>query len=189
MMRPADNPFRVDRLESLGFELLGDTWPALLDRLKAMSHRAAVVGPHGSGKTTLLENLAEHLQTAGWRVHRLFMNAELLMRPSAPAGLGVRDVVLFDGADHLSRRAWWRFERATRVAGGLVITSHCPGLLPTLIETRTTPALLAHLVERLTGMPPDAHDCCELFERHRGNLRSALRELYDRVSRYTPPHG
>jgi hypothetical protein len=65
----------------------------------------------------------------------------------------------------------------TRRAGGLVITSHRPGLLPTLFECTTSPELLAEIVGELSGADLEAG---ELYERHRGNVRDALRELYDR---------
>jgi hypothetical protein len=65
----------------------------------------------------------------------------------------------------------------TRRAGGLVITSHRPGLLATLFECETTPELLAGIVRELAG---DGVDAGELHARHAGNVRNALRELYDR---------
>ena len=64
----------------------------------------------------------------------------------------------------------------TRRAGGLVITSHRPGLLPTLFECETSPELLAGIVGELAGSEVEAG---ELWARHRGNVRDALRELYD----------
>lgn len=57
----------------------------------------------------------------------------------------------------------------------------CPGLLPTLIECSTGATLLRGIVEDL--LPPHHvvdHD--ELIARHRGNVREALRELYDRFA-------
>jgi len=62
----------------------------------------------------------------------------------------------------------------------LIITTHRPGRLPTLIACATNAALLDRIIQRLTpdrlaAAPPAA----ELFTRHRGNLRNALRELYD----------
>jgi hypothetical protein len=70
---------------------------------------------------------------------------------------------------------------ATRRAGLLVATLHRPRLLPTLIECRTDLGLLRELVAELA--PADAPllepRLDELFERHRGNIRLCLRELYD----------
>jgi hypothetical protein len=184
-MRARENPFRVERLHSLSFRPRGTDWATLIDRLESLNHRAAIVGPCGSGKTTLLHELAAHLEREGRRVTTIFMNDT-----SPPPGrctlqravsLGAQDVILFDGAGHLARWAWWRFRRQTRRAGGLIVTAHEPGLLPTLLTTRTEPALLEELLAELS---PD-HDAAqrpgaaELFHRHHGNVREALRELYD----------
>src|SRR6185436_6072846 len=67
------------------------------------------------------------------------------------ASLGPRDLILFDGAEQMGWFAWSRFERRSRAAGGLVITSHRPGMLPTLLETSTTSDLLDDLVEEILG--------------------------------------
>ena len=53
--------------------------------------------------------------------------------------------------------------------------------MPTLIETTTTPELLDGLVGEILGHGgPDVRSITRgLFEKHRGTLREALRELYD----------
>jgi hypothetical protein len=81
----------------------------------------------------------------------------------------------------LSCVSWWRFLLRARRAGGLVLTSHRRGLLPTLLECGTTPELLAALVGELLNESPEAHEthARRLHLKHRGNLRDALRELYD----------
>lgn len=61
-----------------------------------------------------------------------------------------------------------------------MINAHREGRLPTLVTCTTTPALLDGIIRTLTplaveGVPSSA----ALFTRHRGNLREALRELYD----------
>jgi len=95
--------------------------------------------------------------------------------------LGPSDCLLLDGAELLSRLAWLRLRQRTRAAGGLVITSHTQGLLPTLIACETTPGLLDGIVRDLLGSEADGLRPTpeELFDRHRGNLRDALRQLYD----------
>ncbi|MFO1093892.1 MAG: hypothetical protein U0992_11360 [Planctomycetaceae bacterium] len=70
----------------------------------------------------------------------------------------------------------------SRRHAGLVITVHTPGRLPTLIDCRTTVALLESRVARLA---PDDVDRWRdqlpaLFARCDGNIRDCLRELYDR---------
>ncbi len=89
--------------------------------------------------------------------------------------------ILIDSAGQLGPLAWRHFLLTTRRARRLVATLHQPGRLPTLIECTTDPDLLQDLVHNLA--PDDAATLGptigELFHRHRGNIRSCLRELYD----------
>jgi len=158
----------------------------LLARLAAFGHRAALVGPHGHGKTTLLEDLAARLEGRGFRLRAVTLHEgdrrlTTDQERNFLADLTPRDCLLLDGAEQLSPRSWRRLEQGSRAAGGLVVTSHRAGLLPTLLECRTTPELLAGLIQELLG--PDANGSRptaeDLYARHRGNLRDALRELYD----------
>lgn len=184
-MRARDNPFAVQRVLAVRSRLARVTWEELLDRLAALGFRAALVGPHGHGKTTLLEDLAPRLEERGFHLRSVTLRAgdrrltaaqeETLFRD-----LSGRDLLLVDGAEQLGRLAWLRLRRKSRAAGGLVITSHRPGLLPTLHECRTTPELLAGIVRDLLGPEEGLQPACEdLWRRHRGNVRDALRELYD----------
>lgn len=192
-MRARDNPFASHRLHAVRYRLVGLDWDQLLARLEALGFRAAVVGGEGGGKTALLEALAPLLTARGFRLRRATASRP---GPALPAGaerallegLTDRDLILLDGADHLGRASWWRLRRRTRAAGGLVIASHRRGLLPTLVECTSTPELLAEIVAELTGDDATAAalpSTDELFARHRGNLRDALRELYDRCAERT----
>lgn len=188
-MRARDNPFRTERLLCVRYQPQGTTWSGLLARLADLQYRAAIVGPEGSGKTTLLEDMAPRLAELG-----LVPRFVRLKRAGAPPGTGDvgrllpevsrRDIVLLDGAEQLGRLAWARLRRRSLQAGGLVMTSHRPGRLPTLIECRTSPDLLAWLVRELLAgeepVPPE--QIAHLFSRHNGNLRLCLRELYDRYA-------
>jgi hypothetical protein len=60
-----------------------------------------------------------------------------------------------------------------------VITTHRPGLLPTLFVCRTDPHLLNELVAELSG---ELMASPTLWASHHGNLRLAFRELYDTCS-------
>jgi hypothetical protein len=185
-MRARDNPFRTDRVLRVRFRLAPGTWDGLLGRLDALGRRAAIVGPQGSGKTTLLEDLAPRLRARGFEVRGLRLDTErprfeLEFLDGFFASLGPRDMILFDGAEQLGSLAWSRFERRARAAAGLVVTVHRPGILPTLIETSTSPGLLDEIVEEILGeRSPDLRSMTPaLFEKHGGNLREALRDLYD----------
>jgi hypothetical protein len=183
-MKARDNLFRSERVESLSYRFQDGDWAGLMKRLEALSYRAAIVGPHGAGKTTLLNQLAPRLAEAGFRIKHLFLNDQShpIDRATLRAwcdGLSRETVVLLDGADLMSRMAWWRFRRASQRAAGLIVTSHRAGLLPTLIECRTTPELLDELLAELLGEPRQNMQHAERFDKHRGNLRDVLRELYD----------
>jgi hypothetical protein len=208
--RARDNPFATDRLEALGYRSPRTGEPVdlerLLERLEALGRRAAVVGPEGSGKTTLLDDLEPLLKARGHRVRRLRAEAGTgalveernrgeRVRPESlwPEGAaGDGPFLILDGADRLKRRIWRRVRRRLeRGSAGALITSHRPGLLPTLTECSTSPALLARLVRELappagtapgSGSPPALPSAAELHARHRGNLRLALLELYDRCA-------
>ena len=181
-MRAADNPFTVQKVRRIRYRLSGLTWEELLERLAALDHRAALVGPHGHGKTTLLEDLAPHLESRGFRIRSVMLHTgdRWLTREQRRAlflDLDPRDLLCVDGAEQLGRWAWWELKLRSRAAGGLLITSHRPGLLPTLLECSTSPELLAGIARDLLGREVEAPE--ELFERHDGNVREALRELYD----------
>jgi hypothetical protein len=192
-MRARENPFRTERIGRLGFRHPALPVDAIHRRLLELGCRAAIVGPHGSGKTTLLRELGRRLASEGLRVQRWFLNADgpapktrTLVREAR--SLGARDVLLFDGAGHLPRLGWWRVVHACRGAGGLLVTAHSQGLLPTLVETRTDAALLAELTCELTG--PSARRIHPLLEElravHRGNLREVFLALYDLKARDDP---
>jgi hypothetical protein len=205
-MRARDNPFRVSRvLTAIRYEIPADAGAgagaiALLPRLEALRYRAAIVGPHGSGKTTLLEDLASVLAARGFRTTFVRLDADDRRLPrewrSSARLLDARDIICLDGAEQLTPIAWRHFRWQARRAGGLIITTHKPGRLTTLIECTTSVNLLQRIIQRLApdacdaSEAPDALDApgglvaarppvAELFARHRGNLRDALRELYD----------
>ena len=183
-MRARDNPFATDRVLRVRYRPQGWTWDAMLARLAAMDYRGAIVGPEGRGKTTLLEDLGERLKERGLRLRHLRLSRERphLDRASRRAlvtDISDRDVILFDGAEQMGRLAWWNILRLSRRAGGLVITSHRAGLLPTLVECETSVALLGQIVHTLHPPARDPDVIQSLFLRHGGNIRNALRELYD----------
>jgi hypothetical protein len=183
-MRARDNPFAADRVQSIRYELPEGQADGLLARLERLRYRAAIVGPHGTGKTTLMEDLETPLARLGFRVRHLRLDAEhrrfsrgCLSRFAAT--LDARDLVCLDGAEQLGWARWLTFRWRTRRAGGVLITSHRAGLLPTLIECTTSPELLDRIVSRLAPQTEGVRTPKDLYARHHGNLRDALRELYD----------
>jgi len=185
-MRARDNPFRADRVEQIRYRLEDATWPELLERCATLGYQAAVIGPPGFGKTTFLSELEPRLRTAGfgtWSIRldqdqRAFAPGFL---PSLFARLTARDILLVDEAQQMNPLAWRHFRRGARHAGGLIIATHRGGRLPTLWECRTSPELLAGIAAELLQVNRDTLQMpvTALYRKHRGNLRSVLREWYD----------
>ena len=184
-MKARENPFASERIiHAIRYTHADGDVGTVVERLAALRYRAAIVGPHGAGKTTLLEDLACELERRGYRttLMRLGTDDRRLPAtwPASAACLGAQDIVCLDGAEQLSYGAWLWFRWRARRAGGLIVTSHARGRLPLLVECSTSADLLERIVRRLSPAPVDgAPACADLFHRHRGNIREALRELYD----------
>jgi predicted AAA+ superfamily ATPase len=184
-MKARENPFRVDRVLTIRYQPQGWAFDDLLTRLAQLNYRGAIVGPEGSGKTTLLEDLAPHL--AKRSLHARYLRLDRDQRSFDPAmleqffvQLSDCDVICFDGCEQLPDRAWREFLKRSERAGGLIITTHEPRRLPALVTCSTTPELLSDIIERLVGSDHSI-DVHALHEKHRGNIRDALRDLYDRM--------
>jgi hypothetical protein len=188
-VKARDNPFRVERVRTFRYRPLDGSWDELLQRLKQADYRGALVGPEGSGKTTLLEDMAERLRLRGRPSRWLQIRRETRrdggrLVDQFLQGALTEDVLLVDGVEQLGPLTWRRLRRKSRAHAGLVITTHAAGRLPTLVECRTSSRLLEEIVAKLA---PAEFDCLRpglpaLFERHAGNVRLCLRELYDWVA-------
>jgi len=180
-MKARENPFRTECILRVRYRLHGRSWGDLMDRLDALRYRAAIIGPEGSGKTTLLEDLAPMLRARGFGARYVRFDGAARAQSDPCRDLTERDVLLLDGADALPGRVWRRIRRMCAGAAGLVVTSHVPGFLPTLHECLTQPGLLEQIAVELAGRDDDAFRGAArgLFASHDGNLRTALRELYD----------
>lgn len=181
-----DNPFRVERVHTFRYRPVGISWDAIIEKLNEMHVRAAVVGPEGSGKTTFLEDLQQRLHAAGratrWLQlrrdtgrHALRLVRETLTRSAW------HEILLIDGAEQMGPLTWRRLAIRSRQHAGLVITVHCAGRLPTLMECTTCPELLEEVVRKLAPQFVNqlAPRLPELFQRHSGNVRLCIREIYD----------
>lgn len=183
MTLPRQNPFRCARISALPYRFAsGFSWPTLLSRLNQLNNRGAIVGPEGSGKTTLLEQLQPHLNALG---HQTALVRVTASGQIPNLRLTSRDFLLLDSAERLGWWQWQTFKHRTRHCAGVVITAHRPRLLRTLFTCRTSRVLFETLVEELLpAQSPPANvrplqDLADVFARHQGNIRAALRELYD----------
>ncbi len=184
-MRPCDNPFSAQRVERIGYRP-ASALPALTARLEQLDYRAAIIGPDGSGKTTLLADIGKQVVMQGFAVECVFVNdtAPLTsVRQRELLDVITRDtIVLLDGADHLPAFVWHRLKKdVLKSARGLVITSHKSDLLPTLVTCSTSVELCTQIVSELLAGARlgDAELLAEIYRRNAGNIRNALRELYD----------
>ncbi len=187
-MRAADNPFRMSRLDALDYRAPGFDWPALLERLDALGGRGFVRGACGSGKSTLLRGLERRLRERGLRVRRLRPDPDDRRRAARQLGRFVAAVdgetaLLLDGWDRLGLRARRRLGRAAARAACSVHTTHRQRGRATLHRCATTPRLLEELIAELDGSGSWGGGVEPLFRRHRGNLRTALRECYARAAK------
>jgi hypothetical protein len=185
-LRARDNPFATAHVLKVRYRLRGQSWDELMERLEALGHRAAIVGPEGRGKTTLLEDLQPLLEARGFKPAWLRLARDepppaLDALNQLAASISPRHILLLDGAEQLGWWTWRWLRWRTRHAGGVVVTSHRPGLLPTLLACETDGELLAGILAVLLREP--AGRLCPLattlFQNHHGNLRDALREMYD----------
>lgn len=185
-MKARDNLFAVERIEKIRYKPQDTTLDELLTCLEQMKYSAAIIGPDGSGKTTLLEDIASALEERGKQIKSVFVNDtnQISWKDSRNLFMEIASdqIVFLDGADSLSRMTWPALKRGVlRKAAGLIVTAHKPGLMPTLIECTTTPDLFRRIVSEITDgaceFNPSQLD--QIYHRHNGNIRNALRELYD----------
>ena len=161
------------------------SWETLLKRLEELNWCASIVGGNGTGKTTLLEQLIPHLEARGFEPVTFRLQTESGMKEKDRLADKLRDVkapgfILLDGAEQLSTRQWLPIRGAASEAAGFIVGVHRTSRLPVALELETSSKLLKGLVESLTGGARPDGEAETLFQRHRGNLRECLRELYDR---------
>lgn len=183
-MKARDNPLSAERvLERIRYRPVDLDWDAIMARLEQLEWRCAIVGEKGTGKTTLLEDLSGKLSARQQRWRMIRLSAENgRIAPGALDSLGADEIVLLDGAEQLSGAKWMGIKRKTRSAAGLVITTHSPGRLPTLLQTRTTVDLLEGILRDLLdpgARPVTCSDIEKLLNDHHGNIRDSLRRMYD----------
>lgn len=185
-MNARTNPFASRQMESLDYQCTDMPLKEIMARLQTLHYRAAIVGPEGSGKTTLLETIGNRLRETGFKTVFIKFDTENnrlnknLFIPDRQIPFH-RHAFLIDGAEQLSRLSRIRLYASAKKAGALVITSHRTTKLPILVQTSTSPALLYDLVLKLVGQQKMTgwQEINRLFEIHNGNIRLALRTLYD----------
>ncbi|MCK5000542.1 MAG: hypothetical protein KAS23_13450 [Anaerohalosphaera sp.] len=187
-MKPCDNPFRSCRVDAVEFVSFDHTVEQLYENFCRMDYKAAIVGQHGRGKSTLLRQIAQRLNSDSVPARLIFINDTVPFTSSMQKSF-IRDihpdsVVLVDGIDQLG---WFRRHRLLRCLSkkcrGILVVSHGRSKLPTLTECTSSPELLTQLVKTLLShqsLPMiDNAMIKDIFQRHNGNIRNCLSELYD----------
>ncbi len=187
---PPVNPFSSQAVRPGAIPFLSaGCLEADLDELVSRLHQnrgwGQIVGPHGSGKSTLLAALVPELEVASYHIQAVALRDGQRRLPGHfPDFSLAKSVVIVDGYEQLGRLARWRLKKACRRHDhGLLVTSHAPVGLPTLLETRVTVAVAKSIVERLLtdrDFSVDDAEIANLLEKHGGNLRDVLFDLYDR---------
>lgn len=173
--RPGAIPFRFSDEQSAA---------QLVCKLGTHSWRGAIIGPHGSGKSTLLRSLEPDLIAAGRTIYPISLQDGQRWLPCIPISAEVGALLIIDGYEQLAwlerfrLLVWCRSKNA-----GLLVTSHKPTCLPTLIRLspdrtlveRVVADLCAEVSTSITPMDVAASHAC------RGsNVREILFDLYDR---------
>ena len=181
MISARENPLRMECLEAIAFRFQAGNWEQHLDRLHDLDFRAAIVGQHGRGKSTLLRELSCRLPNS----HLLDLPHETsqhdAMIDSALQAAGEGGVVLVDGIERVSWLQRTRLYR--RTSAGLVVTVHRRCRLPTWIHLKSSPELIRELVEELGLGADEILTASEhALAHHTGNVRDALRSMYDQIA-------
>jgi hypothetical protein len=181
-LRPGTLPFLFDR---------GKSVETLLDDLGRQAWWGQVVGPHGTGKSTLLATLADALERIGRHPVRFTLHDG---QRTLPVGGGARQPwdaqtqVIVDGYEQLSWLSRSRLGATCRLRkAGLLVTAHTDVGLPLLCETTVSDETAWQVVTRLAAPgadkagqnPVSRAEIAASLQRHGGNLREVLFELYD----------
>jgi energy-coupling factor transporter ATP-binding protein EcfA2 len=178
----ANNPLRMDRLERIPFRFQIGDWQQHLKRLKQLKFRVAIVGKKGSGKTTLLEQLQGRINQHLVQLPLDKTQHEQLLATAVEASRNGK-VVLLDGIERLTFWQRRKIYSATKSGPGLIVVVHRPCKLPTWVHCRTNPELMDSMLLELdldqTVYRSAGRDA---FQQAGGNIRDALRLLYDQFA-------
>jgi hypothetical protein len=156
----------------------------LVGKLAAHHWLAAIIGPHGSGKSTLLRSLEPELTAAGRTIHAIPLQDGQRWLPRIPIKAGACTLLIIDGYEQLSWLERFRLFLRCRTRGaGLLVTSHKPTCLPTLIRLSPDRQLVERLVADLcaeASTPITPKDVAASHACHGSNVREILFDLYDR---------
>ena len=176
--RPGALPFRFNNRQSTD---------QLIAKLAAQQWRGAIIGPHGSGKSTLLEALKPAIIAAGRSIQTISLRDGQRRLPRhffATWKSDTNAIVIIDGYEQLgwpARLHLWCRCRST--GAGLLVTTHTPVRIPTLIHLSPDRKLVEELVDDLcteVSILITRADIAASHACHGSNVREILFDLYDR---------
>jgi len=182
-----ENPLAMSLTTNIAFRFASHDWKYHFQRLSELGFRAAIVGRRGSGKSTLLAELHHEFERRGVGSHFVFLPQDRAQHQSmlntafdcSEAGC----VLLVDGIERLGWFQMRQLFKRTQNSAGLVVTKHHRCKLPTWIKTKTSPKLMTDLLIDLDlGDSQITRAGTVAFEKHDGNIRNALRDLYDQFA-------
>ena len=183
----SDNPFATcwTRPGALAFRFQdGQSLEQLVAKLAAQSWYGQIIGPHGSGKSTLLAALIPALAAAGRPARELELSRGSRRLPRNLPAPGDDEIIVVDGFEQLSWLARLQLKRRCRRArAGLLVTTHIPTGLPTLIQLSPSRRLVEELVADLCVQVPSGitnEDIAASHASHGSNVREVFFDLYDR---------
>jgi hypothetical protein len=174
-IRPGAIPFRFPA---------GESAETLLAKLAGQKWRGAIVGPHGSGKSTLLETVKPLLGEVGFEVIAMTLQSGERRLPARLIRCRKRAVIVVDGYEQLGwLERMMLLVECGRFGHGLLVTSHAPTALPTLLYTEPSERLIYKLVEQLSAQVSTSitsSDVAASLACHGSNVREIFFDLYDR---------
>jgi energy-coupling factor transporter ATP-binding protein EcfA2 len=175
---PGALPFRFNNDQSI---------EQLVEKLAAQQWRGAIVGPHGSGKSTLLESLKPAIVATGRSIQAISLHDGQRRLPRHFLETWTDDsnaVIVIDGYEQLGWSACLHLWLRCRLAGaGVLVTSHTPARIPTLIRLSPDQRLVEQLVGDLCAEVSTTitrADIAASHACHGSNVREILFDLYDR---------
>ncbi|TWT30609.1 P-loop NTPase family protein [Blastopirellula retiformator] len=183
------NPFasRQVRPGAIPFQFSSDpSAEQIVEGLRDVGWRGAILGPHGSGKSTLLDTLSPL-----WRKYGLTERRVTFHRSAPSTGtLSPPDdleILVVDGFEQLSwlKRRWFLWRSAPRIREltnrRILVTAHAEIGLPVVYRTQPSEEMavqLAEMLQRDVDPLVTADDARMMCRRHQGDLRETLFQLY-----------
>lgn len=177
------NPFstRFIRPDQLSYLDLPDNTPAeVWGRIREAGFLGQIVGPHGAGKTALLHRIVDLMNSDGinsnWQTIRPGMRV-------VPASLSRETVTCLEGAELLPKWNLWRILWRVRRGSRVIFTTHQALTKVPVVATLQPRLDVAQRIVTtlLVGREPviDEDDVRATYQKHGGNLREMLLDLYD----------